>query len=355
MRYPALVINLEKIEQNTRAVVFQCNKYGISLTAVSKCYCAISEIAMAQIRGGASMIADSRISNLKKLKELPVKKMLIRIPMISEADEVVCYADYSMNSELKTINALSEAALKQNIVHKIIFMIDIGDLREGCLPENAITIIEQIVKLKGVVLEGIGANFGCFGGVMPEYKNLQILVDLATEVKRTFELDINIISGGNSFTYTTMIQGQCPKEINHFRLGDILLTGYDTRLLNMVPDANDDAITLFCEIVELYNKPSKPYGKIEKDAFGNVPYFEDKGVRKRAIFAVGRQDLRIEETFPIKNGMEIMGASSDHMIVDVTEYDGDLDVGSIVPFKLTYGALLAAFTSEYVHKVFTLS
>lgn len=352
MKYPALIIDLKKIEQNTRAVLAQCNKYGISVTAVSKCYCGMPEIAVAQICGGATMIADSRVNNLKKLRELPVKKMLIRIPMISEVDDVIVYSDYSMNSELKTIKALSDAALRQGKIHKIIFMIDIGDLREGCLRENAIALIAEIIKLKGVTLDGIGANFGCFGGVMPEYDNLHVLVELAEKAKKLFGVDINLLSGGNSFTYTTMIQGQCPKEINHFRLGDILLTGYDTRLLNMVPGASEDAITLLCEIVEISNKPSKPFGKIEKDAFGNVPCFEDKGIRRRAIFAVGRQDIRIEEIFPIENGMEVLGASSDHMIVDVTEHVGDLEVGSVVPFKLTYGSILCAFTSVYVEKVF---
>lgn len=352
MNYPALIIDLKKIEQNTRAVLDQCKKYNISLTAVSKCYCGMSEIALAQLRGGATMIADSRVNNLKKLQELPVKKMLIRIPMISQVDDVVRYADYSMNSELKTIKALSNAAIKQGKMHKIIFMIDIGDLREGCLPEKSIAVMEEIIKLKGVTLDGIGANFGCFGGVMPEYNNLHILVELAEEVKSMFGVNVNIISGGNSFTYTTMVQGQCPKEINHFRLGDILLTGYDSRLSQMVPGAVEDAITMTCEIVELMNKPSKPFGKIEKDAFGNVPCFEDKGIRKRAIFAVGRQDIRIEEIFPIEKGMEILGASSDHMIVDVTEYAGGLEVGSVVTFRLTYGSLLSAFTSEYVEKVF---
>jgi predicted amino acid racemase len=352
MKYPVLIIDLKKIEQNTKAVLKQCEKYGISLTAVSKCYCGMPEIASAQIRGGATMIADSRIKNLKKLGNLNVEKMLIRIPMISEADDVVEYADYSMNSELKTIKALSDSAARKGKIHKIIFMIDVGDLREGCLPENALSIIDEIVKLKGVMLDGIGANFGCFGGVMPEYDNLQILVELAEEIKSVYGIDLDIISGGNSFTYTTMIQGQCPEEINHFRLGDILLTGYDTRLMEMVPGAEKDAIILLCEIVEVLDKPSKPTGRIEKDAFGNVPYFEDKGIRKRAIFAVGRQDIRIEEVFEQEKGMEILGASSDHMIVDVTDYKGHLEVGSIVPFRLTYGALLAAFTSEYVEKTF---
>ncbi len=355
MNYPALIIDLKKIEQNTRAVIEQCKKFSISVTAVSKCYCGITEIAIAQIKGGATMIADSRVKNLKKLADIPVKKMLIRIPMISQADDVVKYADYSMNSELKTVKALSGAAIKQGKNHKIIFMIDVGDLREGCMPNDAISAISDIIKLDGVTLDGIAANFGCFGGVMPEYDNLIILAETAKKVRENFGISVSILSGGNSFTYTTMIQNECPREINHFRLGDILLTGYDSRLSQMVPGAADDAITMMCEVVELKEKPSKPFGKIEKDAFGNVPHFEDRGIRKRAIFAVGRQDIRVDEIFPAEEGMEILGASSDHMIVDVTDYKKKLDVGSIAPFKMTYGSLLSAFTSEYVEKVFANS
>ncbi len=352
MNYPALIVDLNKIEQNTKAVVEECKKHGISVTAVSKCYLAIPEIVEAQIRGGVDMLADSRLKNLKKLAKYPLKKMLIRIPMISEVDEIVQYADYSMNSELKTIKALSEAAIKHGKTHKIIFMVDIGDLREGCLPENAMPILEEVVKLKGVLVDGIAANFGCFGGVMPDYNNLSILVKLANDVKEKFGIEVSYISGGNSFTYTSMVRGECPKEINHFRFGDIFLTGYDARLEQVIPGGHRDAVTLLAELIEIYDKPSKPYGNIEKDAFGVVPHFEDRGIRKRAIFAVGRQDVRFEELEPLIKGMEILGASSDHMIVDVTDCEKELNVGDIVPFRLIYGALLMAFNSDYVEKVF---
>jgi predicted amino acid racemase len=352
MRYPALIVDLRKIEQNTKAVVAECKKHGISVTAVSKCYLAMPEIVEAQIRGGVDMLADSRLKNIKRLKNYPLKKMLIRIPMISEVDDIVKFADYSMNSEFKTIKALSDAAIKHGEIHKIIFMVDIGDLREGCLPENALPILSEIVKLKGILLDGIAANFGCFGGVMPDYNNLSILVKLANDVKEKFGINVSFISGGNSFTYTAMVRGECPKEINHFRFGDILLTGYDSRLEEVVPGAERDAVTLMAELIEIYSKPSKPSGNIEKDAFGVIPHFEDKGIRKRAIFAVGRQDVRFEEVVALRKGMEILGASSDHMIVDVTDCEEEYNVGDIVPFRLTYGAMMMAFNSEYVEKVF---
>ena len=59
--------------------------------------------------------------------------MLIRIPMISEAEDVVRYTDISLNSEIKVAKALSKEAIKMGKIHEIILMVDVGDLREGIL------------------------------------------------------------------------------------------------------------------------------------------------------------------------------------------------------------------------------
>ena len=48
--------------------------------------------------------------------------------------------------------------------------------------------------------------------------------------------------------------------------------------------------------------------------------------------------------------MKIVGGSSDHVVLDVTDCGGDYKVGSIVDFKMTYNCLLNAMTSKYVEK-----
>ena len=92
-------------------------------------------------------------------------------------------------------------------------------------------------------------------------------------------------------------------------------------------------------------------GKIGKDAFGQVPYYEDKGLAKRGILAVGKQDLDTDSIFPIDAQVEVFGASSDHTIVDLTHADKDYQVGDIIEFKLGYGSLLKLFTSsQYIDR-----
>lgn len=350
MKYPALIIDKKKLEENTRIVVKNCDDYGIEVTGVTKCYCALPELAEAQIRGGVKMLADSRVENLKKLKDLTVPKMLIRIPMISQAADVVAYADISLNSEIEVVKALSAEAVKRGKKHKVIMMIDIGDLREGCMFEDALGLADEIIAQEGIILCGIGANYSCFGGVLADKNNLNQLLFVKNAVEKKYGIKIEYVSAGNSCSYHVMEAGEIPAGINHFRLGELILLGYDVQISKAVPGTHRDVFILAAEIIELKDKPSKPFGKIGVDAFGCVPVFPDYGIRKRAILAVGRQDCRIDDLTPRTAGASITGASSDHMIVDLTDCMENFKVGDILEFDVAYGALLALSTSEYVSK-----
>lgn len=350
MRYPALIINKAKLEANTRFFIDICRTHGVELVAVTKCYCAVPELAEAQVKGGATMLADSRIENLKRLVNIPVPKMLIRIPMLSEVRDVVKYSDISLNSEIEVIRALSKEALKRNTKHKIMLMVDIGDLREGCLKEEALRLTDEIIKLEGIILTGIGANFACMGGVLPDRNNLGQLVEIADQIRKKHHITIDMISGGNSCTYSVMESGEMPSGVNHLRLGEIIILGFDAQNDSYVEGTYSDVFTLTAEMIEIKEKPSKPIGRIGIDGFGNIPVFPDYGIRKRAIFALGRQDVKIDAIFPRTSKARVIGGSSDHLVVDITECTEDFKVGDLMEFDLLYGSLLAVSTSKYVHK-----
>jgi hypothetical protein len=53
---------------------------------------------------------------------------------------------------------------------------------------------------------------------------------------------------------------------------------------------------------------------------------------------------------PINAGC-VLGASSDHLVLDLTDANPPLKVGDGLAFRITYGAMLAVMTSEYVEKV----
>jgi predicted amino acid racemase len=64
--------------------------------------------------------------------------------------------------------------------------------------------------------------------------------------------------------------------------------------------------------------------------------------------AVGTQDVRIEGLSPRTPGVRIVGASSDHLILDVTAMP--VEVGDELEFDLKYSALMTAMASPYVRK-----
>ena len=63
------------------------------------------------------------------------------------------------------------------------------------------------------------------------------------------------------------------------------------------------------------------------------------------ILPVGRQDID-PEGLEAPDGMEILGASSDHLVVDTGSRSPA--IGSEVLFQLNYSALLRAMTSPFV-------
>ncbi|MBU3090489.1 alanine/ornithine racemase family PLP-dependent enzyme [Clostridium sp. CF011] len=350
--YPCVEVNLKKLTHNVKTILAMCNKKHIDVTSVTKVFCAQKPIVEAILRAGVTEVADSRILNLKKLKDLNCKKMMLRIPMISKVYEVVKYSDCSLNSEIDTIRKLGAAAKDLNKMHNVILMVDLGDLREGVLIDDVASIVSKIVKLDNINLIGLGTNVTCYGGIIPDTENLGKLIKLKLDIEKNFSLRLPIISGGNSSSLYMVINDTMPEEINQLRIGEAIVLGRETSFGLAVPNCYEDAFILSGEVVEIKSKPTVPTGTIGMDAFGNKPHFEDKGIRKRAIIAIGRQDIRVEGLIPLDTDISIFGASSDHLILDVTDSKKELTVGDIVDFKIDYGCLLAAMTSPYVEKYY---
>jgi len=353
--YPQLVIDLKKIKNNLDKILEMVKNAGCSLMIVTKGYCADDEIYKILEASDVDFLADSRIQNLKKYKDSKKQRVLLRLPMGSEADEVVRYADISLNSEIVTIKKLDDAAKKQNKIHNILLMIDLGDLREGIFFKNEEEIydaVENILNLKNIKLNGIGVNLTCYGAVIPKNENLSILVDIAENIERKFNIKLDMISGGNSSSVYLINENQLPERINNLRIGEAFSIGDETSYSQMIDGLYDDSFVLEAEIIELKEKQSVPIGETGVDAFGNRPVYEDRGIIKRAIIAVGRQDVDPDNLHPIDRKIDILGASSDHLILDTTKSDIDYKVGDIISFKLSYSSLLRATTSGYVGRTY---
>ena len=355
--YPRLVIDMAKLRSNIDGVAKIAKEQGgCSLMIVTKALCADEKVVeMIASHPAVDYLADSRVQNIKKnyetIKANGKQSVLLRLPMASEIEEVVKYVDISFNSEMATLEMLNAEAAKQGKVHKAVLMIDVGDLREGIFFQNEEEIIETAKKINdmaNVELYGVGVNLTCYGAIIPKNDNLSIICDFAEKIEAATGAKLTMISGGNSSSIYLVGKGELPEKINNLRLGEAFLLGNDTAYGERLAGTVDDALTVEAQIVELKEKPSLPIGEVGVDAFGQKPYYEDRGIIKRAIIGIGQQDMTADSMYPIDERIDVLGASSDHMLLDVTK--ADYKVGDIVSFKLGYGSVLKAATSEYVAK-----
>jgi predicted amino acid racemase len=353
--YPLVEIDLEKIRNNIDEMVVRCARHGISVAGVVKAFNGIPQIMGLFGESGCTSIASSRLEHLEeaRMAGIPGPYMAIRIPMLSEIEDLVRLADFSLQSDLTAILSIEKECLKQDKTHSIILMADLGDLREGFWDRKELIAAALTVEntMERVYLAGIGTNLGCYGSVCATPEKLANLVDIAEDIEKAIGRELDIISGGGSTSVPLVLNGTMPGRINHLRIGEAICLSYDLdKLWGLdVGFMHQDAFTLKVEIVEIRNKPTYPVGELFVDCFGNRGSYEDRGIRKRAIVALGKLDFAFDTSLiPRLEGVEIIGSSSDHLILDIEDVPIPLSVGDILEFDLVYASLLYLTSSRYV-------
>ena len=352
MGRPWVSVDLVKVEENARAISGSCARRGIAVTGVTKGTCGSPPVARAMLRGGVSSLGESRLENVARLREAGVEApvMLLRVPALSRVDDVVEAAELSLGSELVVLEGLADAARRRGRVHPVILMVDLGDLREGVWPEDLVPLARASDALAGLRVVGLGTNLTCYGGVIPTAAHMERFVALAEAVEGALGRRLAWLSGGSSSALPLVAAGQMPTRVNHVRIGEAILLGRETVGREPWPGTAQDAFVLHAEVVERKRKPSLPESPRTADAFGRTRRFADRGLRERALLDVGREDVDAEGLTAIEMGVEVLGASSDYLVVDVTDARASICVGDELSFALSYGALLAAMDSQYVDK-----
>lgn len=347
--FPRLKVNLKAIGENYLTIRKRCESLGVEVVPVVKVVLGDENVVRVLKSLGARTIADSRIKNIEKFSGIDVKKMLLRSPMISEVEDVIELTDISLNTEIEVIEKLSEVSSKKGKRHGVIVMVEIGELREGVMPEDVLPFVKKIKESPSIEFLGIGSNLTCLSGVVPTRDNLKILFDLKTLLEN-HGIKTRVISGGGSNLLPMIWRRELPSFINQIRVGEGIFLGVEAIDRKPLPELRQDTFILEAEVIEVKRKPSFPWGEKTVDAFGEIPEFEDKGIRRRAILALGRQDVNLSGISPVGN-FEIVGASSDHTVVDVENYP-DVKVGDVLSFDLNYSGVLFAMTSPFVGKIY---
>lgn len=346
-----------KLHENYNYLDQLFKERDISWGVVSKLLCGNVIYLEELIRLGVTEMHDSRISNLKKIKKLNsnIQTVYIKPPSKRNIEKIVKYADISFNTEIYTIQLLSDEAKHQNKTHGIIIMIEMGDLREGVLGEELLSFYEQVFSLPNVEIRGIGTNLNCLSGVMPTQDKLIQLSLYKQLIEAKFNVVIPWVSGGTSVAVPLLLKNARPMAVNHFRIGEALFFAKNLFTGETFENMHNDVFKLFAEIIEITEKPTNPIGELGENVAGNT-YEIDENVdlsqtSLRAILDFGLLDMQPQYLSPSDESIAIIDSSSDMTVIDISNSKNKYQVGDLVSFDLQYMGALYLLNSDYIEKV----
>lgn len=310
----------------------------------------LSDPAIKQVHS----IGDSRISNLRAIKEIKpdIITIYIKPPAVNQAKNVVQYADISLNSSFETIKQLDIEAKKQGKIHRIIVMIEMGELREGVVRDQILNFYEKIFKMKNINVIGIGTNLGCMYGVEPTYDKLIQLSLYRQLIETTFNVKLELVSSGSSITLPLVAMNKIPKGVSHFRIGEAAFLGVSPYDGEKFKNLSTNAFTFSADIVELEKKEVVPDGKIGDAAIGETADFNklEYDESYRAIADFGELDVDYRNLIPKDDQLNFVGTTSDMTVYDLGLRNGKYRVGDQVHFNPNYMAVARLTNSKYMTK-----
>jgi predicted amino acid racemase len=261
----------------------------------------------------------------------------------------------SLQSDIEVLRATDAAARAAGVVHEVILMIELGDLREGIWEESeyADVAAEIETKLKHLKLVGTGTNLGCYGSINPTAEKMEELIAATERIEAAIGRRLDIVSGGGTTSLPLVFRGGMPERVNHLRVGEGILVNKDLEDLYGIrlEGTHRDVLKLQAEVIEARVKPTHPIGEIAFDAFRNKPTYEDRGDRRRALLGVGKIDYGYpDQIVPRTAGAVVLGASSDHTILDVEDADPGIRAGDILTLDTAYAAVAFLASSPSVGK-----
>lgn len=359
-----LVIHTSKIKDNIKYLSAYFKKHDIEWSLITKVFSGdkdfLKHVLTDEVIKNIASIGDSRLTSLKNLRAVnpEMNTIYIKPPAKTYADDIIKYADVSLNSSYTTIMALNEAAAKVDKVHKIIIMVELGELREGVIKDDILDFYEKVFELSHIEVIGIGSNLGCMYGVAPTQEKLLQLSSLKEKISKKFNKVLRLISGGTSITLPLIEENIVPKDINHFRIGEAAFFGISPLKNERFKVLHTGTFEFTANIIELENKQIVPEGIISEANIGHAAEYDEKDVGAssyKAILDFGLLDVDKENIEPIDEALTFVGITSDMLVINLgtnTTPTGKkkYSIGDKIHFKPNYMAIARLLNSKFIDK-----
>ncbi|MCF8242251.1 MAG: alanine racemase [Melioribacteraceae bacterium] len=356
-----LTVHTDRLIDNISKLTNYLNENDIEFTLVTKLLSGhkptLEKLMSNPVIKKLHSVGDSRISNLRTIKEInpSVVTMYIKPPAMVLVKKVIQYADISLNSSETVIQALDKEAKRQGKIHRVIVMIEMGELREGVVRDNVLSFYEKVFNLSNIQIIGLGTNLGCMYGIEPTYDKMIQLSLYKQLIDAKFGTNLELVSSGSSITLPLISKNKLPAGVNHFRIGETAFLGTSPYNNKKFRNLSTTGFDFSAEILELEKKDRIPDGKIGEGNIGhtaeggNFENVEDNE-SYRAIVDFGELDVDVNNITTKDKHVTFFGTTSDMTVYDLGQKKYKYKVGGQIHFTPNYMATARLMNSRYVSK-----
>ncbi len=361
-----LIIHTKKIQNNIKYLSAYFKAQDIAWSLITKVFSGdkafLKHVLTDDVIQNINSVGDSRLTSLKNLKAVNpnIQTIYIKPPAKIYADDVVKYADISLNTSYSTIVELNEAAKRADKSHQIIIMVELGELREGVKRTELMSFYESVFQLSNIEVIGIGSNLGCMYGIEPSYDKLLQLSLYEELISAKFNKDLKYVSGGTSITLPLIENNTIPKDINHFRVGEAAFFGLSPLDNKPFKELSVDTFEFCANIIELEEKKLVPDGIISHANIGQSADYNEDQINETSIKAIldfGLLDVDQKDIEFIDQSLEFVGITSDMLVLDIganktKEGKKKYSIGDKIHFIPNYMAVARLLNSKFIDKKF---
>ncbi len=252
---PALLIDLDKLENNLRRVADYCSQHGLRLRPHTKTH-KNPAIGRMQLDLGAAGLTVAKVSEAEVMLASGTPDLLIAYPILG-ATKLGRLVEVAKKTNLtvaldshEAARGLSQAAAAAGVTVGVLAEADVGMKRCGLEPGQAlVTLAKEIDSLPGLQLEGVQFYPGHFWANAPNgAEELDKLRATVRRIRDDFQragLPIRIMSGGSS---PTLFCSHTIEGVNEVRPGTYVFNDR-TQVAAGVCTWDDCAATILTTIV----------------------------------------------------------------------------------------------------------
>ena len=343
-----LLFHVGKLRKNLDTVQAFAKARNLDLLLVTKVIQSRPDLLTLINHPALSRIADLHAVNLARLPQAVTERVHLR-PKVSNALETARHCDRVFLSDTRVAEALGQARESLSLpALRVSVMVEAGDLRDGVPWDDLPTVVKHLASLKGIAVEGLGANLGCLSGIIPTSESMERCAAGLRRVRKLSGVQLPGLSVGGTVYWENLRQG-FPTEFTEFRLGEAAFFGFNTSKGVPIMELDEGVFTLDLEVLEVWKKTVGEIapGEVGLNAFGQRMHSTLTGLRQRAVLDGGENLAPMSALRPMDAKSFLVGQTHEYTVLDCTDAAVPA-VGGRLSFQAGYEAVARSFLSPFL-------